>query len=89
MIYGVPEGEVRAGHRHKRIIQACICLNGSCRIDVELYGKRTTYRLERPNQLLILDPQDWHTLSEFSKNAYVVVMSSDFYDKDDYVSTPL
>jgi hypothetical protein len=32
-----------------------------------------------------VEPNDWHELFSFSKNATVLVFSSDNYDKDDYV----
>jgi dTDP-4-dehydrorhamnose 3,5-epimerase-like enzyme len=89
MIYGVPAEEVRGGHRHKRTTQALVCLRGSCQINVELYGRKTSYRLDRPDQLLLLNPEDWHTMSHFSSDACLLALSSDFYDQDDYVTTPL
>lgn len=75
----------RGGHRHKKTIQALISLGGSCEIFVNDGDKEETYLLDTPNKCLILDPKDWHTMDNFSKGSTLLVFSSEFYDKDDYI----
>ncbi len=75
----------RGGHRHKKTIQALICLNGSCEIYINNGDKEETILLDKPNKCLILDPQDWHTIDNFSKGAVLLVLSSEHYDPDDYI----
>ena len=82
-IYDV--SDKRGGHRHKKTIQALISLGGSCEIYTHDGNKEETYILDSPNKCLILDSKDWHTMDNFSKGAVLLVFSSEFYDKDDYI----
>ena len=75
----------RGGHRHKKTIQALICLGGSCEIYVNNGEKEEIFFLDTPNTCLILDPKDWHTMDKFSQGSTLLVFSSEFYDKNDYI----
>jgi len=75
----------RGGHRHKKTIQALISLGGSCEIYVHDGKKEDIYILDTPNKCLILDPKDWHTMDKFSEGSTLLVFSSEYYDKDDYI----
>ncbi len=88
-IYGVPEEDiVRAGHKHKKNIQALICVSGSCIISNNDGKKKEDFILDSPNKLLIMNPEDWHTMHHFTKDAVLLVLASEYYDKDDYIDTP-
>jgi len=75
----------RGGHRHKKTIQALISLGGTCEIYVNDGKKEKVFLLDTPNKCLILDPKDWHTMDKFSKGSTLLVFSSEYYDKDDYI----
>lgn len=75
----------RGGHRHKRTKQALICINGICEVYIEKPDKRETVILDQPNKCLILNPEDWHTIDSKSEGTIVLVLASEFYDKDDYI----
>lgn len=75
----------RGGHRHKKTIQALICLGGSCEVYVDNGEKKETILLDSPSKCLILDPKDWHTMDRFTLGSTLLVFSSEFYDKDDYI----
>lgn len=79
---------VRAGHRHHRAWNALICLNGSCRVYNHDGKKETTFYLTSPRQCLVLEPEDWHTMDEFSADAILLVVSNELYDKNDYIYEP-
>ena len=76
---------VRGGHRHKKTVQALICLSGSCNVYVNNGEDETTYSLDEPGKCLIVEPKDWHTMRNFSKNSTLLVMSSHSYSRDDYI----
>ena len=78
----------RAGHRHHQAWNALICLNGSCRVYSDNGQKEETFRLSNPRQCLVLKPEDWHTMDEFSDNAILLVVSNELYDKHDYIYEP-
>ena len=75
----------RGGHRHKKTIQALICLGGSCEIYIHNGEKEETILLDNPSKCLILDPKDWHTMDNFSQGATLLVFSSEYYDRNDYI----
>ncbi len=75
----------RGGHRHKKTIQGLICINGECRITVHNAQGLKEYILTVPNQCLLLDPEDWHEMSEFKNNAILLVLASEYYNQDDYI----
>lgn len=82
-IYGV--AKKRGGHRHKKTIQALICLGGSCEIFINNGEKKTTILLNNPSKCLILENKDWHTMDKFSQNSTLLVLSSEYYDVNDYI----
>ena len=78
----------RAGHRHYKAWNALICLHGSCRVYSDNGVEETTFRLTNPRQCLVLKPEDWHTMDDFSDDAILLVVSNELYDKDDYIYEP-
>jgi dTDP-4-dehydrorhamnose 3,5-epimerase-like enzyme len=83
-IYGVDDS-VRGGHRHKKTVQAAVCLKGSCRVRNNTGKVRTDYVLDAPNKFLILHPEDYHTMDEFTPDAILMVLASEYFDADDYI----
>jgi len=78
----------RGGHRHKKTIQALICLSGSCEIFVNNGNDAITFKLDKNNKCLIVGPDDWHTMDDFSKSATLLVLASELYDSADYIDEP-
>ena len=83
-IYGVNDS-VRGGHRHHKTIQAAICIKGRCRIYNNNGKKEDEFYLNNPSKCLIIDPEDWHKMYDFSKNAILMVLASENFDEKDYV----
>jgi dTDP-4-dehydrorhamnose 3,5-epimerase-like enzyme len=86
-IYGVDDSE-RGGHRHKKTIQAAICLQGSCTIYNDDNKEKVEFLLDSPDKCLILEPQDWHKMYKFSKDAILMVLASEYFDSNDYIYEP-
>jgi dTDP-4-dehydrorhamnose 3,5-epimerase-like enzyme len=86
-IYGV-DSSSRGGHRHKKTVQAAICLRGSCRIHNNDGRQKTEYVLDQANKCLILEPSDWHTMDNFTPDAILMVLASEYFDKNDYIFDP-
>jgi len=86
-IYGVDHSK-RGGHRHHKTIQAAICIQGSCTILNNDGQKQTEYILDTPNKCLILEPNDWHTMYNFTTHAILMVLASEYFDKNDYIFEP-
>jgi dTDP-4-dehydrorhamnose 3,5-epimerase-like enzyme len=86
-IYGV-DSSVRGGHRHKKTTQAAICIQGTCHINNHNNNGKTEFILDRPNKCLILEPEDWHTMDNFSPDAILMVLASEYFDQNDYIFEP-
>jgi dTDP-4-dehydrorhamnose 3,5-epimerase-like enzyme len=86
-IYGVDDS-VRGGHRHKKTIQAAVCLSGSCVIHNNNGKVKEDFLLDDPAKCLLLNPEDWHTMHSFTPNAILMVMASEYFDPEDYIYQP-
>ena len=86
-IYGV-DSSVRGGHRHKTTIQAAICLQGSCEIHNNNGTTEEHFLLDQPNKCLILEPRDWHIMNNFTPDAILMVLASEYFDANDYIFEP-
>ncbi|MDX1937817.1 MAG: FdtA/QdtA family cupin domain-containing protein [Flavihumibacter sp.] len=86
-IYGVDDS-ARGGHRHKKTLQAAICIQGSCHINNNDGSKTEEFVLDQPNKCLILEPNDWHTMDNFTPNAILMVLASEYFDANDYIFEP-
>jgi len=75
----------RGGHRHKKTKQALICISGSCVIDCNDGKEKKTVLLNEPDKVLVLMPEDYHTMHSFSPDAVLLVLASEFFDAEDYI----
>ena len=85
-IYGVDDSS-RGGHKHKTTIQVAICLQGSCRIFCKTGEVEKYFTLDSPEKCLLLNPEDWHTMDQFTPNAILMVLASEYFDANDYIFT--
>lgn len=83
-IYGVDESR-RGGHRHHKTIQAAICIQGSCHIYNDNGSEQQEFVLDKPEKCLILEPEDWHEMFNFTEDAILMVLASEYYDDKDYI----
>ncbi len=86
-IYGVDDSK-RGGHRHHTTVQAAICIKGSCTIYNNNGVNEEVFQLDKPNKCLILEPQDWHTMYNFTEDAILMVLASELYEEKDYIFQP-
>ena len=80
-ITGVPAGQHRAGHAHKKCRQMLIAATGSFHVIIN--GK--SLHLNKPTVGLYIPPGVHLDLCNFSKGAACLVLASDRYDPEDYV----
>lgn len=83
-IYNVDDS-VRGGHRHHKTRQAAICIAGSCTISNNDGEKKEVFELDSPDKCLILEPLDWHQMYNFTPDAILLVLASEFFDAADYI----
>ncbi len=85
-IYGA-DGQTRGGHRHTHTRQALIAMSGQVSIYMNDGVTQETVKLSQPNQCLLVEPKDWHTMT-FGPGSILLVMSSHPYDRSEYIDTP-
>lgn len=56
--------------------QAIICLQGACEIHVEDFSTKQVVQLDKPNEAIILKPDESYFLNCSSKNTLVLVLIS-------------
>jgi dTDP-4-dehydrorhamnose 3,5-epimerase-like enzyme len=74
----------RGGHRHKSTIQALVCIKGEILIYMQDSQFSENILLNSPDDCLIVEPKDWHTMN-FKEGSILLVLASEKYDADDYV----
>ncbi|MDE7376148.1 MAG: FdtA/QdtA family cupin domain-containing protein, partial [Muribaculaceae bacterium] len=80
-IYDVPGGKVRHGRALKRTTELIVALSGS--FDAVIDG--VAYHLCRGYQGLLVPPNHWRELVNFSTNAVALVLADTLYDEADYI----
>ncbi|WP_340026063.1 FdtA/QdtA family cupin domain-containing protein [Paenibacillus sp. FSL K6-1096] len=78
--------DIRRGyHAHYKTRQALICVAGNCKILLDNAVSKRTVLLDSPDKMLILEPNDWHEMYDFSPNCVLLVLASHLYDAEDYI----
>lgn len=86
-IYGV-DNSTRGGHRHYKTIQAAVCIQGSCVIHSNNGIEQKDFILNSPSKCMLIEPQDWHIMTDFTPDAILMVLASEFYTSEDYIFEP-
>lgn len=84
-IFNVPEGAVRGCHAHRTEKQLLVCLNGRCAVTLDDGSHKTEYMLDNPLKGLLIDQVIWRTMTGFSNDCVLTILSDSRYDPDDYV----
>ena len=83
--YGVEKTSLRGKHANKNSRFCLIAVSGTCDVIVEDGIKRNIYHLDTPNKILYLDKMIWKTMTNFSKNCVLLVLSDSLYNKNEYI----
>ncbi len=84
--YIVSGSQRRGGHRHHKTRQAMVCLAGSVDVYMNNGQVSETIHLSHPSQCLIIEPEDWHHMENFSQGSVLLVFASETFDLDDYIT---
>jgi dTDP-4-dehydrorhamnose 3,5-epimerase-like enzyme len=82
------ENAIRGGHRHHKTWQVLSCISGSCRVINDNGQVKEEFILDCPQKCLILSPEDWHIMDQFTENSILLVLANEFYDQNDYIYEP-
>ncbi|CAM3335545.1 MULTISPECIES: sugar 3,4-ketoisomerase [Saccharibacillus] len=84
-IYKTLPGIRRGFHAHYKTRQALISVSGSCTVFLNNTIREEDVVLDSPNKILLLEPEDWHEMYDFSEDCVLLVLASELYDADDYI----
>jgi dTDP-4-dehydrorhamnose 3,5-epimerase-like enzyme len=84
-MYDTGEGVRRGYHAHKSLEQILICIHGSCKILMDNGEEKKIVSLEKPYEGLYISNNIWREMFDFSPDAVLMVLASDFYNEEDYI----
>ena len=84
-VYDVKQNASRGEHANKKSRFCMVSLHGKCDVEVKDGKDVITYKLDNPNKVLFLDKMVWKTMTHFSKDCVLLVLSDSPYDKDEYI----
>ena len=84
-MYDTGTGMTRGFHAHKTLQQVLICIHGSCKIRLDDGKDKMIVSLDKPYEGLYIQNTIWRELFDFSPDAVLVVLASEFYNEDDYI----
>ena len=83
-LYDIPGGASRGGHAHKKLQHVLIALSGSFDVNVDDGVEKKRFTLDRAHTGLYIPPMMWCDIDNFSSGSVCLVLTSDFYDEQDY-----
>ena len=84
-VYDIPSWQTRGGHAFKTQEEVIVCLSGSVEVYTSSGQLEESYTLNRPFTGLFVPKMTWRQLRNFSTNSVVLILNSDYYNKDDYI----
>lgn len=86
-IHNVPQGEERGKHSNTVSSEYVIAVSGSIEITLEDKNGRQTYLLDSKDKGLLIPPNTWDEIRNFSPDAVLLVLASHTYDESTYINS--
>lgn len=84
-IKGMSGNDKRGAHTHHKTNQILICLSGACTVDLDNGKKKTSVKLSRADEGLLLYPYVWHVMHSFEPDTSLLVIADREYDEKEYI----
>lgn len=84
-LYDTKEGVRRGYHAHKSLEQILVCIHGKCKVLLDNGEEKKIVSLEKPYEGLYIANDIWREMYDFSQDAVLLVLASDFYYEEDYI----
>ena len=84
-IYDTLPNVRRGFHAHKSLQQILICTSGECKILLDDGKNKEVVTLNKPTEGLHINGCIWREMFDFSPDAVLMVLASEYYDEDDYI----
>lgn len=87
--YGVKKNSLRGNHANLKSRFCMIAVSGSCDVIIKDFESgnliEKIYHLDDACSVLYLDRMVWKTMTNFSEDCVLLVLSDSLYDKNEYV----
>ncbi len=84
-MYDTKAGVRRGFHAHRSLEQILVCIHGSCKVQLDNGIEKKIVALERPYEGLYISNDIWREMFDFSPEAVLMVLASDYYKEEDYI----
>lgn len=84
-MYDTAKNVTRGYHAHKSLEQVLVCIHGTCKIRLDNGREKKVVPLEKPYEGLYVSNLMWREMFDFSSDAVLLVLSSEFYDEADCI----
>ena len=84
-MYDTRKGVRRGYHAHKSLEQILVCVHGSCKILMDNSVEQEVVFLDKPYEGLYIGNDIWREMFDFSEDAVLLVLASEYYDESDYI----
>lgn len=84
-MYDTGEGVRRGFHAHKSLEQILVCIHGTCKVLLDNGREKKIVPLEKPYEGLYISNDMWREMYDFSPDAVLLVLASDYYKESDYI----
>ncbi|MBQ8951495.1 MAG: WxcM-like domain-containing protein [Eubacterium sp.] len=84
-MYDTIEGVRRGFHAHKCLEQILIPIHGSCKVHLDDGTDTAEVVLDKPFEGLYISNAVWREMYDFSPDAVLMVLASEYYDEKDYI----
>ena len=84
-MYDTKKDVHRGFHAHKSLEQILICIHGSCKVLLDNGTEKKIVSLEKPYEGLYISNNMWREMYDFSEDAVLMVLASEYYKEEDYI----
>lgn len=84
-MYDTKKNVYRGFHAHKSLEQILICIHGSCKVLLDNGTEKKIVSLEKPYEGLYIANNMWREMYDFSEDAVLMVLASEYYKEEDYI----
>ena len=84
-MYDTATDAVRGKHAHKSLQQVLFCIHGSCKVLLDNGTEKETVVLDKPNEGIYISNNMWREMYDFSDDAVLMVLASEYYEESDYI----
>lgn len=84
-MYDTVAGVRRGFHAHRTLKQILIPIHGTCKVHLDNGRETAEVILDKPYEGLYIADNVWREMYDFSSDAVLMVLASDYYKEEDYI----